>query len=88
MSCHNWTHCSAIVDLASYSSLAVELGSYPTTRETDVACDQSPKRRRSGLAGNLSKSRAHRHEVRSGVIPDSTQTVPEYVWGDEGPIND
>jgi hypothetical protein len=79
MSCDNSTHYTAIVDLASYSSL--ELGDYPTARETDVACDQSLKRCRSGPATERSKSKPH-------IIRDSIQTVPEYVWGDEGPIND
>jgi hypothetical protein len=27
-------------------------------------------------------------EPTANVIPDSTHADPEYVWGDEGPIND
>lgn len=79
MSCDNSTYRTAIVDSASYSSL--ELGDYPAASEADVACDQSLKRSRSGPATDRSKSKPH-------IIRDSIQTVPEYVWGDEGPIND
>jgi hypothetical protein len=88
MSCNHSTCCNTIVDLASYSSLAVELGDYPAARETDVACDRSPNRFRSEPTADQFRSKARRHEVRSRIIPDSTQTDPEYVWGDEGPIND
>jgi hypothetical protein len=81
MSCDKPIYCSAIVDLASYPSLAIELGNYPAARETEIGCDQSLSLCRCGPIGDLSKSKAH-------IIPDSTQTVAEYVWGDEGPIND
>jgi hypothetical protein len=54
MSCDKSSYCTAVVDLASYSSLAVEPDDHRAVR----------------------------------IIPDSTETVPEYVWGDEGPIND
>ena len=88
MACDHSTYYNTIVDLASYSSLAVELGDYPSARETDVACDNSPNRCRSEPTADQFRSKTHRHEVRSRIIPDSTQTDPEYVWGDEGPIND
>ena len=42
----------------------------------------------SGVAADRFKSKGHRHDVQSHTIPDSTQMDPEYVWGDEGPIND
>jgi hypothetical protein len=77
MPCDNTTICTAIVDLVSLSSL--EPRDFGTADETHVACDQPAKRCRSGPTGDRSK--AH-------IIPDSTQTIPEYVWGDEGPIND
>ena len=88
MSCDHSTYHNTIVYLDSYSSLAAEPGDYLAARETDVACDNSLNRCRSGPTAGQFRSKAHRHEVRSRVIPDSTQTDPEYVWGDEGPIND
>ena len=88
MSCDHSTYCNTIVDLASYSSLAVELGDYPSARETDVASDNSLARCRSEPTADQFRSKARRPEVRSRIIPDSTQIDPEYVWGDEGPIND
>ena len=86
MSCDHSTYCNTIVDLASYSSLAVELGDYPSARETDVVSENSLARCRSEPTADQLRSKAHRR--RSRIIPDSTQTDPEYVWGDEGPIND
>jgi hypothetical protein len=78
MSCDNWTDCTAIVDLAPCSSLAPDADDYATPAEANLASRQQG---RPGLKG-------YRHEVRSRIVPDSTQTDPEYVWGDEGPIND
>jgi hypothetical protein len=83
MSCDNWTYSTAILDLVPCSSPTLEVGDYFTARETKV----SPKQDRPGLSAEQFKSKRHRHEVQSH-IPDSTQTNPEYVWGDEGPIND
>jgi hypothetical protein len=79
MSCDNTTTCTAIADLASSSSL--EPRDFRTADETHVACDQPLTWCRSGPTRDRSKAKAH-------AIPDSTQTVPEYVWGDEGPVND
>jgi len=88
MSCDHSTYYNTIVDLASYSGLAVEPGYYPAARETEVACDRSPNRCRSETTADQFRSKAHRHVGQSRIIPDSTQVDPEYVWGDEGPIND
>ena len=33
-------------------------------------------------------SKKYQHDIKPGVIRDSTRTAPEYVWGDEGPINE
>jgi hypothetical protein len=88
MSCDHTAYCSTIVDLASHSRVAGKLGDYPSAMETDVACDNSLNRCRSGPTADQFRLKAHRHEVRSRIIPDSTQTDPEYVWGDEGPINE
>jgi hypothetical protein len=65
MSCDVSIYCTDLVDLASYSALAVELRNHPA-------------------ASDLKRSRS---EVRGHIIPDSTETLPECVWGDEGPIN-
>jgi len=78
MPCDNTTICTAIADLVS---LSLEPRDFRTADETDVACDQPLTRCRSGPTRDRSKAKAH-------IIPDSTQTVTEYVWGDEGPVND
>jgi hypothetical protein len=78
MSCDNTTTCTAIVNLVS---LSLEPRDFRTADETDVACDQSLKRCRFGPIGDRSKAKAR-------MMPDSMQTMPENVWGDEGPVND
>ena len=89
MSCDNSTYCAAVVDLAPpSSSLTAEVGDYGTARETDLQAEKSLKQRRPGLTADQSKSKRDRQEVRSRIVPDSTQIDPEFVWGDEGPIND
>jgi hypothetical protein len=82
MSCDNWTYCTAIVDLAPCSSLASDVDDYATPAEA------SSQQGRPGLTADRSKSKGHRHVGESRIIPDSTRADPEYVWGDEGPIND
>ena len=82
MSCDNWTYCAAIVDLTPCSSLASDADDYATPAEA------SSQQGRPGLTADRSKSKGHRHVGQSRIIPDSTQVDPEYVWGDEGPIND
>jgi hypothetical protein len=86
MSCDHSIYCNAIVDLVPRASLTAGVGDY-APRETNLEPDRSQKQGRPGLTAK-SKSQGYRHEVQSRVIPDSTQTDPEYVWGDEGPIND
>ena len=34
------------------------------------------------------ESKKYRHKIRPRVLPDSTHRCPEYVWGDEGPVNE
>jgi hypothetical protein len=87
MSCDHSTYDTAIIDLFQCLSPTVA-GDYATARETETECGKSLKQGHSELTAGQSKSKGHRHEVRSRIIPDSTQTNPEYVWGDEGPIND
>lgn len=85
MSCDNSTYGAAAVDLALHSHSAIELDVHATARKTDLEDD---KQRRSRATTDRSKSKGCRHEVQSRIIPDSTETDPEYVWGDEGPFND
>lgn len=66
------------VDLDPHLNPRLELGDCTTARKTGLERHTADR----------SKSKGHRHEVQSRIIPDSTQTEPEYVWGDEGPIND
>jgi len=87
MSCDNSTYCTAIVDLAAYCDLAAELRDCPGS-ETDVERDQFVKRCRSGPIADESKPQGPRQKSRSRVIADSTHTDPQYVWGDEGPVNE
>jgi hypothetical protein len=34
------------------------------------------------------ETKKYRHKNRPRVLPDSTHKCPEYVWGDEGPVNE
>ena len=88
MSCDISTYCTAIVEFAAHSDLAIELGDHPAAREADDECNESLKRCRSGPTVDKSKSEGQRHRSRSCTIADSTHTDPQYVWGDEGPVND
>jgi len=63
------------------------VGDY-ASRETNLDVEKSRKQSWRGLNADQSKSKGDRHEVRSRIIADSTEIEPEYVWGDEGPIND
>jgi hypothetical protein len=85
MSCDHSSYCTTVTDLVPFLSRTAELGDY-ASRETDLGLDESPKQSWHGLIADQSKSKGH--EVRSRIIPDSTEIDPEYVWGDEGPIND
>jgi hypothetical protein len=87
MSCDHSSYCTTVIDWVPRSSLTVEVGDY-ASRETDLEVDKSLKQSWRGLSADQSKSEGYRHEVRSRIIPDSTEIDPEYVWGDEGPIND
>jgi hypothetical protein len=87
MSCDNAIYHSA-VDLDRCLSPNLELGDDVTATEPDVKRRKSLKQGRPGLAADQSKAKGHRHEAQPRIIPDSTEIDPEYVWGDEGPIND
>jgi hypothetical protein len=76
MSCENSSYCSAIVDVVPYSNPAIELGDFAAPAPTGLG-RESREQGRPGLVAHRSRS-----------LPDSTQIDPEYVWGDEGPIND
>jgi hypothetical protein len=85
MSCDNSTYLTAVVDLHLLSPV-VETGDYAKAKETDLQADKSLKQRSPRL--NADESRGCRREVSPRIVPDRTQTDPEYVWGDEGRIND
>ena len=87
MSCDHSSYCTTVSDCVPCSNLTVEVGDY-ASRETDLDVEKSRKQSWRGLIADQSKSKGYRHEVRSRIIPDSTEIEPEYVWGDEGPIND
>jgi len=87
MSCDNAIYHTA-VKLDPCLSPRRERGDYGTTSETDLQRDKSRKQSRPAPTADQARSKDHRHEVQSRIMPDSTQTEPEYVWGDEGPIND
>jgi len=87
MSCATSTYHIA-VDLDRCSSANLEPDDFARTREPEVERPKSLKQSRPGLAADQSKAKGHRHEAQSRIIPDSTETDPVYVWGDEGPIND
>ena len=76
------------VDLDPCLSPRLDPDDCATASETDLERNKSVKQGGFGLTADQSKSKGHRHDVQSRIIPDSTQTEPEYVWGDEGPIND
>jgi hypothetical protein len=82
MSCDNWIYCTTIVDLAPCSTPASNVDDYAMPAEV------SSQLGRHGLTADRSKPKGHRHVGQSRIIPDSTQVDPEYVWGDEGPLND
>jgi hypothetical protein len=87
MPCDNWTYCTTFVDLSPCSSLASDVDDRATPAGANLEGDKSLQRGRPALT-DRSNSKGPRHEGRSRVVPDSTQVDPEYVWGDEGPIND
>jgi hypothetical protein len=34
------------------------------------------------------ESKKYRNKISPRALPDSTHRCPEYVWGDEGPVNE
>jgi len=82
MSCHNSTYDAALVELEPSSSATLD--GYGRATEKCFEVGKSPKQQRSRLSADPSEQ--YRRNGHSHIIPDSTQTDPEYVWGDEGPI--
>lgn len=37
---------------------------------------------------SATETKKHRRKTGLHVMPDSTHRCPEYVWGDEGPVNE
>lgn len=88
MACDYRTYDTATIELLPRSRVAVEPGDQRAARETETDGGQSLKDGRPRVTADQIKSKEHRREIHSRIIPDSTQTEPEYVWGDEGPINE
>jgi hypothetical protein len=74
MSCTSETYSSTIVDSPC-----------PTGYSSSVLTPLSGFRARETANHALEQCRS---QLTAGVIPDSTRADPEYVWGDEGPINE
>jgi hypothetical protein len=74
MSCASETYSSTIVDSPRL-----------TGHSSSVLTPLSGFRARETANHPLEQSRS---QLTASVIPDSTRADPEYVWGDEGPIND
>ena len=85
MSCDNAIY-HTVVDLDPCLSPKLEPDDNVTATEPDVRRRKSLKQSRLGFTADQAKG--HRHLAQSRIIPDSTETDPVYVWGDEGPIND
>ena len=58
-------------------------------RKTDAATERKKFLEQVGskLTANESKSK-NQYEIKPGVIRDCTRADPEFVWGDEGPIDE
>jgi hypothetical protein len=39
-------------------------------------------------AANKSKAKGRRNNIKPCTVRDHNHTNPEYVWGDEGPVNE
>ncbi len=87
MSCDHSTY-NILADLDQSISPGTELGDDGTASKTHFDRRQSLKQVQRGLAPDKAESKGCRHQAQARIISDSTQSDPEYVWGDEGPIND
>jgi hypothetical protein len=87
MSCANKTVGTSI-RLTQYSSSRATPRS--RGRKTDTATEGKTflDKVESKLAADESRSKKYHHEIKPGSIRDCARTDPEYVWGDEGPINE
>ena len=55
-----------------------------------VAGSETDQRQNSVVTIELTatESKKYRHKAKPRVLPDSRHVNPEYVWGDEGPVNE
>ena len=60
--------------LESYSVASLETGQ---CQNSDVKIELT-----------ATESKKYRAKATPRVLPDSTHRCPEYVWGDEGPVNE
>ena len=58
--------------------------------ENDASTLVGPQTDQNSVAIELpaTKSKQQRPKSRPRVLPDSTHMCPEFVWGDEGPVNE
>ena len=91
MSCAYETCSSTRVDLQSSPSLADNssciLTPNPSLARADAGMETetSPEQSRYELTANKSKTR---HKIRPQGAPDAVHRDPEFIWGDEGPLNE
>jgi hypothetical protein len=88
MACDYRTYDTATIELLPGPRASIGPADQRRARETETDGGKSLKDSRPRLTADQIKSKEHRREIHSRIIPDSTQTEPEYVWGDEGPINE
>jgi hypothetical protein len=80
MSCDHSTYRGDVIDVVRPASPVRELHG--------VGPAASLKRGPAAPIAEQVAAKAKRDAARSRSIPDSTQVDPEFVWGDEGPLND
>ena len=91
MSRANRTYSSTIVGSQTSDQYSNSIAT-PRSRGkmTGTALERSKLHEQVGseLTADESRSKKYQHKVKRGLIRDCTHTDPEYVWGDEGPINE
>jgi len=94
MSCANETWSKTVIGsqpslcLGQHSSSVATPSCCVRKTETAQEIERSIERGRHEQAANESKSKSYQHKISRRVIRDHTHTDPEYVWGDEGPVNE
>ena len=55
---------------------------------TNNACSHAPEAESSVQPGGKSRAKGYRDNIKPCSVRDHNHTNPEYVWGDEGPVNE